>query len=161
MRHRGDSNPCGQSPMDFESISLTARTQCLKVLRPTSSPSKNLRSQTKHSAFKSQRAAFILEEGASTCSWRRSTGHTLLEYFVHIHHTLFSSTLYRSTIWGPIGARFTSIASLLTYPADLYNARSLDTHVCLPCKFSWKIVCAPFFALLLREQKKQRCHGRD
>ena len=27
-RHRGDSNPCGQSPMDFESISLTARTQC-------------------------------------------------------------------------------------------------------------------------------------
>ena len=25
-RHRGDSNPCGQSPMDFESISLTART---------------------------------------------------------------------------------------------------------------------------------------
>jgi hypothetical protein len=28
-RHRGDSNPCGQSPMDFESISLPARTQCL------------------------------------------------------------------------------------------------------------------------------------
>ena len=28
-RHRGDSNPCGQSPMDFESISLAARTQCL------------------------------------------------------------------------------------------------------------------------------------
>ena len=28
-RHRGDSNPCGQSPMAFESISLTARTQCL------------------------------------------------------------------------------------------------------------------------------------
>ena len=28
-RHRGDSSPCGQSPMDFESISLTARTQCL------------------------------------------------------------------------------------------------------------------------------------
>ena len=28
-RHRGDSNPCGQSPMDFESISSTARTQCL------------------------------------------------------------------------------------------------------------------------------------
>ena len=27
-RHRGDSNPCGQSPMDFESISFTARTQC-------------------------------------------------------------------------------------------------------------------------------------
>ena len=27
--HRGDSNPWGQSPMDFESISLTARTQCL------------------------------------------------------------------------------------------------------------------------------------
>ena len=39
-RHRGDSSPCGQSPMDFESISLTARTQCLgcsffeKVLSP-------------------------------------------------------------------------------------------------------------------------------
>jgi hypothetical protein len=28
-RHRGDSNPCGQSPVDFESISLTARTQRL------------------------------------------------------------------------------------------------------------------------------------
>ena len=28
-RHRGDSNPCGQSPMDFESISLAAQTQCL------------------------------------------------------------------------------------------------------------------------------------
>ena len=28
IRHRGDSNPCGQSPMDFESISLAARTQC-------------------------------------------------------------------------------------------------------------------------------------
>ena len=27
-RHRGDSNPCGRSPMDFESISLAARTQC-------------------------------------------------------------------------------------------------------------------------------------
>ena len=28
-RHRGDSSPCGQSPMDFESISLATRTQCL------------------------------------------------------------------------------------------------------------------------------------
>ena len=27
-RHRGDSNPCGQSPTEFESISLTTRTQC-------------------------------------------------------------------------------------------------------------------------------------
>ena len=27
-RQRGNSNPCGQSPMDFESISLAARTQC-------------------------------------------------------------------------------------------------------------------------------------
>ena len=26
-----DSNPCGQSPMEFESISITARTQCLVV----------------------------------------------------------------------------------------------------------------------------------
>ena len=34
-RHRGDSNPCGQSPMDFESISLTARTQCLVCDRHT------------------------------------------------------------------------------------------------------------------------------
>jgi hypothetical protein len=32
-RHRGDSNPCGQSPMDFESTSLTARTQC-HVMQP-------------------------------------------------------------------------------------------------------------------------------
>ena len=31
-RHRGDSNPCGQSPMNFESISLAARTQCLLLL---------------------------------------------------------------------------------------------------------------------------------
>ena len=29
FRQRGDSNPCGQSPMDFESISLAARTHCL------------------------------------------------------------------------------------------------------------------------------------
>ena len=28
-RQRVDSNPCGQSPMDFESISLAARTHCL------------------------------------------------------------------------------------------------------------------------------------
>ena len=28
-RHRWDSNPCGQSPLDFESNSLTTRTQCL------------------------------------------------------------------------------------------------------------------------------------
>ena len=28
IRHQGDSSPCGQSPMDFESISLAARTQC-------------------------------------------------------------------------------------------------------------------------------------
>ena len=27
-RQRGDSNPCGQSPVDFESISLAARTHC-------------------------------------------------------------------------------------------------------------------------------------
>ena len=27
-RQRGDSSPCGQSPMDFKSISLAARTQC-------------------------------------------------------------------------------------------------------------------------------------
>ena len=28
-RQRGDLNPCGQSPMDFEAISLAARTHCL------------------------------------------------------------------------------------------------------------------------------------
>ena len=28
-RQGGDSNPCGQSPKDFESISLTVRTPCL------------------------------------------------------------------------------------------------------------------------------------
>ena len=34
-RQRGDSNPCGQSPMDFESISITTRTHCLaEVLLP-------------------------------------------------------------------------------------------------------------------------------
>ena len=29
----GNSSPCGQSPMDFESISLAARTQCLLPAR--------------------------------------------------------------------------------------------------------------------------------
>ena len=28
MRQRGDLNPCGQSPMDFESITLTTRSHC-------------------------------------------------------------------------------------------------------------------------------------
>jgi hypothetical protein len=32
----GGSNPCGQSPMDFESISLAARTQCLVIPRQLS-----------------------------------------------------------------------------------------------------------------------------
>jgi hypothetical protein len=32
-RYRGDSNPCGQSPMDFESIPLAARTPC-HVMQP-------------------------------------------------------------------------------------------------------------------------------
>ena len=27
-RQRGDLNPCGQKPIDFEPISATARTQC-------------------------------------------------------------------------------------------------------------------------------------
>jgi hypothetical protein len=31
MRHRWNLNPCRQSPMDFESISLTTRTQCLDI----------------------------------------------------------------------------------------------------------------------------------
>ena len=29
MRQRGDLNPCGQSPMDFESITLATRSHCL------------------------------------------------------------------------------------------------------------------------------------
>ena len=29
FRQRGDSNPCGQSPIDFELISLAAQTHCL------------------------------------------------------------------------------------------------------------------------------------
>ena len=37
-RHRGDSNPCGQSPMDFESISLAALTQCLRHRSPAMLP---------------------------------------------------------------------------------------------------------------------------
>ena len=37
-RQRGDSNPCGQSPMDFESISLAARTHCLAVCVPARQP---------------------------------------------------------------------------------------------------------------------------
>jgi hypothetical protein len=32
-RHRGESNPCGQSPMDFESFPSCARTPC-HVMQP-------------------------------------------------------------------------------------------------------------------------------
>ena len=39
LRHRGDSNPCGQSPMDFESISLATRTQCLGLKAIVDKPS--------------------------------------------------------------------------------------------------------------------------
>ena len=31
FRQRGASNPCGQSPMDFESISLATRANCLEL----------------------------------------------------------------------------------------------------------------------------------
>ena len=58
-RHRGDSNPCGQSPMDFESISLAARTQCHVLcgfavctpsmcLRPTCQPHARLSRRASH-----------------------------------------------------------------------------------------------------------------
>ena len=44
-RHRGDSSPCGQRPMDFESISLATRTQCLVTqLRINESMATNMRS---------------------------------------------------------------------------------------------------------------------
>ena len=33
MRQRGDLNPCGQSPMDFESITLATRSHCLGMQR--------------------------------------------------------------------------------------------------------------------------------
>ena len=51
IRHREDSSPCGQSPLDFESNSLAARTQCLLL--------------AKTCVFQNQK------EGAtpSTCSW--------------------------------------------------------------------------------------------
>ena len=39
--HRGDSSPCGQSPLDFESNSLAARTQCL-LLRTSNKHGKDL-----------------------------------------------------------------------------------------------------------------------
>ena len=39
IRQRGDSNPCGQSPMDFESISLTTRTHCLRGRQASPAPS--------------------------------------------------------------------------------------------------------------------------
>ena len=32
-RHRGNSNSCGQTLMDFERISLTTRTQCFQEIR--------------------------------------------------------------------------------------------------------------------------------
>ena len=37
-RQRGDSNPCGQSPTDFESITSAARSRCpgAEVVKPTS-----------------------------------------------------------------------------------------------------------------------------
>ena len=55
MRHLGDSNPCGQSPMDFESISLAARTKCLAtgatalaIAHPRSLSEKNACQKTHH-----------------------------------------------------------------------------------------------------------------
>ena len=33
QRQRGDLNPCGQSPMDFESITLATRSHCLGMQR--------------------------------------------------------------------------------------------------------------------------------
>ena len=38
IRHRGDSSPCGQRPMDFESISLATRTQCLACRKHPARP---------------------------------------------------------------------------------------------------------------------------
>ena len=53
-RHRGDSNSCGQSPVVFESISLTARTQCHAHSRERNTPRhrkpKNQRNRTTHNS---------------------------------------------------------------------------------------------------------------
>ena len=35
LRQRGDLSPCGQSPMDFESISLATRTHCHVEIEPS------------------------------------------------------------------------------------------------------------------------------
>ena len=40
MRQRGDLNPCGQSPMDFESITLTTRSHC-RCIAPSQRPPDN------------------------------------------------------------------------------------------------------------------------
>ena len=54
-RHRGDSNPCGQRPMDFESISLATRTQCLVMyLRITEIHARSVRSSPVISVFGEQ-----------------------------------------------------------------------------------------------------------
>ena len=34
-RQRGDLNPCGQSPMDFKSITFTTRSDCLQSTAPS------------------------------------------------------------------------------------------------------------------------------
>ena len=51
IRHRGDSSPSGQSPLDFESNSLAARTQCLLL--------------SKTCIFQNQKERAT----PSTCSW--------------------------------------------------------------------------------------------
>ena len=59
MRHRGDSSPCGQSPMDFESISLAARTHCLgcaALLRPITVKDKASPRRAQESKCKKSRA---------------------------------------------------------------------------------------------------------
>ena len=41
-RHRGDLNPCGQSPMDFESITLATRSQCQMLDRSAIATKKSI-----------------------------------------------------------------------------------------------------------------------
>ena len=72
-RQRGDSKPCGQSPMDFESISLAARTHCLgraAVLRPVAMKDKASPRRAQESKCKQSRAGRLGHESAYLLSAR-------------------------------------------------------------------------------------------
>ena len=82
IRYQGDSNPCGQSPVEFESISLTARTQCLvvkaKYIRLCATRRRWIRdSSAPMSAYVPSAPRYILGVDATApCTWTYTQTHT-------------------------------------------------------------------------------------